>query len=151
MSKIVYTLLFFSFITLSCKRNSASNKLPKKELSAVLDSLKTINDTLLTKVKIIDNERDYSNVKRGTIIIDSFKLINIGFKKLELKGINATCDCTTLNYIRGKEILPNDSLTVTYQIDTKDMDKGYNRRTINVIGNFFPYIKNFSIDMYLLN
>lgn len=143
--------MFFSFITLSCKRNSASNKLPKKELTAVIDSLKSMNDTALTKVKILDTERDYPNIKRGTIIIDSFKLINTGLKRLVLKGINASCDCTTLNYIRGKEISPHDSLLVTYQIDTKDMNKGYNRRTINVIGNFFPYIKNFNIDMYLLD
>ncbi|MBS1640547.1 MAG: DUF1573 domain-containing protein, partial [Bacteroidetes bacterium] len=135
--KLLYLIPVVALL-LSCKHNNKTNKLSASLLDSVIRDLKQLNDTNLTRIKISQTEKDFLKVKKGEILSDSFIMINIGNKPLQLKGINAQCDCTTLNYVKNKIINPYDSLTVKYQIETSDMDKGYNKRNINVIGNFFP-------------
>ncbi|MBS1643365.1 MAG: DUF1573 domain-containing protein [Bacteroidetes bacterium] len=147
--KLLYLIPVVALL-LSCKHNNKTNKLSASLLDSVIRDLKQLNDTNLTRIKISQTEKDFLKVKKGEILSDSFIMINIGNKPLQLKGINAQCDCTTLNYVKNKIINPYDSLTVKYQIETSDMDKGYNKRNINVIGNFFPYYKNINIIIYII-
>jgi hypothetical protein len=144
-------LICFSLLLLGCSYNKQSNKLNDKELDTVMQNLRLMDDTLLTNIKIIDLEKHYSHVKRKTIISDSFKIINIGKKPLVIKGINAACDCTTIEYVKNTSLQPFDTITVNFKIETKDMDQGYNKRSISILGNFYPFYKNVTVITYLID
>jgi len=106
-----------------------------------MKDLKQLNDTNLTKIKISETEKEYLKVEKGNIIIDSFTIVNVGTKPLMLKGVNAQCDCTTLEYLKNKTVSPADSLVIRYQIETSAMDKGYNKETLMLLAIFSLTIK----------
>lgn len=146
--KFLYLLSVVVFL-FSCKHKNNTSKLSASQLDSVIKDLKQLNDTSLTKIRISQTEKDYAKIEKGFTIVDSFTILNIGEKPLQLKGVNAQCDCTTLEYVKNKIINPADSLVIKYQIETSAMNKGYNKRNINVIGNFFPFYKNIDVIIYI--
>ena len=137
---IIYCLL------IQCTSNSTSLSKNNTEASIAIEKLRTAPDSLLTKIRIENPDREYE-VKKGEIIHDSIIIRNTGKMPLELKSIKSKCDCMALNFSSLNVIPLKDSILVRYKIETSNMDFGNNHRTITVIGNFFPYFKNVSINL----
>jgi len=68
---------------------------------------------------------------------------------LKIESIKSQCDCTAINFDSSKIIPVNHSMVVQYSIKTEAMNNGYNHRTINVAGNFYPFFKNVPIVIYI--
>jgi hypothetical protein len=140
---VIYFIVFFLSVY-SCSTKSKKEKLNVKQQ---IDKMKSTPDSLLTKVQIINTEREYQ-VTKGEVIVDSILIINKGTKNLNVESIKSACDCTAIDFV-PTSIKPLDSIIVKYSIKTADMQGGYNQRTINVIGNFFPFYKNINVIIYL--
>lgn len=116
------------------------------EASIAIEKLRTAPDSLLTKMRIVNSDRDYE-VKKGEIIYDSIVIRNTGKLPLKIESIKSKCDCATVDFSKKIDISMNDSIIVKYKIETNEMDMGNNHRTITIIGNFFPYFKNISVNL----
>ncbi len=138
-----------SFLFIRCTSNTISVSKKNTEASLAIEKLRTAPDSLLTKARIENPDRDYE-VKKGEKISDSLVIRNKGKNPLKIESIKSKCDCTTLNFSNSVIIFSNDSLVVRYSIETADMDLGNNHRTITVIGNFYPYFKNVSLNISVL-
>lgn len=142
----IILLVFVLFITCNPSTNNSQRK--SSEVSLTVEKLRTSPDSVLTKIKIDNLDREYE-VKKGQIIVDSILIINNGIKPLKIESIKSKCDCTTVDFDNSRLIHPKESMVVRYKINTEDMPLGYNQRTISIIGNFFPYFKIISLSLYL--
>ncbi len=139
-------IIVISCLFIQCTSNSTSLSKKNTEASIAIEKLRTAPDSLLTKIRIENSDRDYE-VKKGEMIYDSIIIKNTGKISLKLESIKSKCDCMTVNFSNLLVIPSFDSLVVRYKIETSNMDLGNNHRTITVIGNFFPYFKNVSINL----
>jgi len=140
MSNLVSLTILFYTLTVACNSD-------QKNSNQLLIKKNLISDSLLTKIFVENSDRDFS-VKKGNVISDSIKVKNIGKKSLLIESVKSTCDCTTIGYNNGIPLKSSDSTWIKYQLNTDQMEYGYNFRTINIKGNFFPYFKNVVIVVY---
>ena len=139
-------IITLSFLFYACTSNTTTGKMKNTEASISIEKLRTAPDSLLTKMRIVNSNRDYE-VKKGEIIYDSIVIRNTGKRPLKIESIKSKCDCTTVDFNKKIDISMNDSIIVKYKIETNEMDMGNNHRTITIIGNFFPYFKNISVNL----
>lgn len=137
-----YLTIVIVFLFMGCSNNTKTNQVDDKILQNKIDSLKLVNVDSLTRIDLNKSEIYYETKKNSEVIVDSFNLKNIGKIPLVLDYINTECDCTTLNEAYKKKIYPQDSVTIQFKLDTKEFSKGYNKRQIIIIGNFYPFYKS---------
>jgi hypothetical protein len=77
---------------------------------------------------------DFGTVKRGQKLTAVFQFKNIGQGPLTIQGIQAACDCTTPETVKGKIYAPGDRGSIEVIFDTKDYT-GRVSKAITVITN----------------
>jgi hypothetical protein len=139
-------LLFFLLVFLSCSNeHKQSNKITSPEIS----SLKTLPDSVLTKIEVEKVNIDFDTVKKFTPLNGNFMIKNSGKKLLEIKKINGLCNCTDIKSF-SKEIEVDETQEIMFSISTDEFQRGYNERFITVYGNFFPFYRTIRVQAYIL-
>jgi hypothetical protein len=77
---------------------------------------------------------DFGMVKRGTKLSGTFNFQNIGKGPLTIQGVQASCDCTTVEAAKGKSFGPGESGSLEVAFDTTDYS-GKVTKAITVITN----------------
>lgn len=142
--KIYFSLISFIFITLiilGCSSNYKQKQIP---IDSTLNRLKKTPDSLVSIISIDKTDLFYQ-VKKGELISDSIILKNVNSNDAILEQVNSSCECTTLNFKNKSVIKSNDSLVVRFNIISDNLNSGFNHRTINLLGNFYPFYKNIHI------
>jgi len=143
MKRLFHFLLLL--VLLSCSNGQKqSNKVTSPEISY----LKTLPDSVLTKIEVEKVNIDFDTVEKFTLLKGNFIIKNSGKKLLEIKKINGLCSCTDIkSYL--KEIEVNKTQEIMFSISTNEFQKGYNERFITVYGNFFPFYRTIRIQAYI--
>jgi hypothetical protein len=77
---------------------------------------------------------DFGIVKRGTKLSGTFSFQNTGKGPLTIQGVQASCDCTTVEAAKGKQFGPGESGSIEVAFDTTDYS-GKVTKAITVITN----------------
>ena len=77
---------------------------------------------------------DFGTVKRGQKLTAVFQFKNAGQGPLTIQGIQAACDCTTPDAVKGKIYAPGDRGSIEVVFDTKDYT-GRVTKAVTVITN----------------
>lgn len=137
----LFCLGLLTLTILACSSNSNKMQTP---IDSTLNKLRQTPDSLVSIISIDRIDRFYQ-VKRGDIIKDSININNSSINDAVIERINALCDCTTVDFTKNSVIKSRDSLAINFNITTDDMNYGFNHRTINLLGNFYPFYKNVNI------
>ena len=105
-------------------------------------------DSLVSIVSIDRIDRLY-NVKKGDLIEDSIIIKNTNTSDAVIEQINSSCKCTTVDFKNKSVIKSRDSLAIKFKIKSDDLSHGFNHRTINLLGNFYPFNKNVHITIFV--
>lgn len=91
--------------------------------------------------KVDKSIKEFSKVKSGQIIEESFIIRNEGLGDLKLLSVKPTCDCVTTDFT-SNIIMPNNELALKVSFNTKGRS-GYQRKTIVILTNdpLRPYIQ----------
>ena len=77
---------------------------------------------------------DFGTVKRGQKLPGKFSFKNIGKGSLTIQGVQAACDCTTVDAAKGKAFAPGESGALEVIFDTTDYS-GKVTKALTVITN----------------
>ena len=133
MRKVVYCLLAFGSISVILGFSGLSLHAASRGSANQSKSNKLTNEP----VGIISFEKpivDFGTVKRGQKLTGSFQFKNVGQGPLTIQGVQAACDCTTPESIKGKVFSPGESGAIDVVFDTKDYT-GRVTKAITVITN----------------
>lgn len=133
MSKVVYCLLAFVSFTFVPGFNDSGLQAASRGSSGQNKSNKLTNEP----VGVISFEKpvvDFGTVKRGQKLTASFQFKNVGKGLLTIQGVQAACDCTTPEAIKGKVFGPGETGTIEVIFDTKDY-AGRVTKAVTVITN----------------
>jgi hypothetical protein len=124
---VLATLLFFG-LSIAPQLDAAT-----RERSTSKKSNKLTNEP----AGVISFEKpvvDFGTVKRGQKLTAVFQFKNVGQGPLTIQGIQAACDCTTPESVKGKLYSPGDRGSIEVIFDTKDYS-GRVSKAITVITN----------------
>jgi hypothetical protein len=124
---VLSSLIFIELLTVSSLQAAARDK------SVVRKSNRLTNEPS----GVISFEKtmiDFGTVKRGEKLRATFNFKNKGQGPLTIQGIQAACDCTTSESIKGKLYSPGERGTIEVVFDTKDYS-GRISKALTVITN----------------
>lgn len=81
--------------------------------------------------------KDFGSVKRGELLTAKFSYTNSGNGPLIIQGVQASCDCTTVETAKGKSLAPGEAGVIEVVFDTTDYS-GRVTKAITVITNEKP-------------
>lgn len=142
--KMFFSLIPLGLMTLSifsCSNNSNQKQIP---IDSTLNRLRQTPDSLISIISVNRTDLFYQ-VKKGELISDSIILKNTNMNDAILEQVNSSCECTTVNFKNKSVIKRRDSLVVRFKIESNNLNSGFNHRTINLLGNFYPFYKNIHI------
>lgn len=125
--------LLLTALTISTLSFNASSWAATRERSSAKKSNKLTNEP----AGVISFEKpivDFGTVKRGQKLTATFQFKNIGQGVLTIQGIQAACDCTTSESVKGKSYGPGELGSIDVIFDTKDYT-GRVSKAITVITN----------------
>lgn len=108
-----------------------------------------LDSSLQTSIQIIPNKKDFGKKKKSEKLKGFFFIKNTGSINFHPVSIKSNCDCIITDY-EAKQIKPNDSLKVNYEIDAKNQS-GYTSNSIIAIGNCKFGNQTFYIEGIIIN
>lgn len=81
--------------------------------------------------------KDFGSVKRGEMLTAKFSYVNSGSGPLIIQGVQASCDCTTVETAKGKSLAPGQAGVIEVVFDTTDYS-GRVTKAVTVITNERP-------------
>jgi len=136
------------FLTLAIQACSSRSDKKQIPIDSALNRLRLTPDSLVSIVSIDRIDRLY-NVKKGDLIEDSIIIKNTNTSDAVIEQINSSCECTTVDFKNKSVIKSRDSLAIKFKIKSDDLSYGFNYRTINLLGNFYPFNKNVHITIFV--
>lgn len=97
---------------------------------------KTSNE-LTGTIKFDAVVKDFGSVRRGEKLTAKFPYTNSGAGPLIIQGIQASCDCTTVETAKGKSLAPGEAGMIEIVFDTTDYS-GRVTKAVTVITNERP-------------
>jgi Protein of unknown function (DUF1573) len=94
-------------------------------------------------MKILPGELDFGKIKQGEIYKGEFIIYNVGKSRLQIHNIITGCGCTVVRYEK-RLVDSNDSVTVSFEIDSKNKF-GKQNRTISIFANTKEAVSFFTI------
>ena len=126
VKKIFIGLFFFS----SCYTETLK---PDYEFMNRIKQQASLDPSFKTRLELKPAKYFFGNKANSDSLSGSFAIRNIGTKPFHAVSIKSNCDCVKVSY-QPAIILPDDSLTINYEIDIKNRN-GLISSTIVVIGN----------------
>lgn len=81
--------------------------------------------------------KDFGSVRRGEKLTAKFSYTNNGAGPLVIQGVQASCDCTTVETAKGKSLAPGEAGMIEVVFDTTDYN-GRVTKAVTVITNERP-------------
>jgi hypothetical protein len=82
----------------------------------------------------------FGKIREGSVIFDTFTVINKGTKPYLIKNVKTTCDCTIMAYPEFP-VMPGTSASIRVEFDSKGKS-GYTETGIIVYDNSVPNARN---------
>lgn len=123
-----YLLILIPFI--SCYTET---KKPDYHFMNIIKQQADLAPTLKTQIELRPAKYFFGTKKNSERITGFFYIKNAGDNIFNAISIQSNCDCITVDY-PSKEILPNDSIQVKYEVNIKN-SAGLISNSIVVIGN----------------
>lgn len=96
-----------------------------------------LTNELTGSIKFDGVVKDFGTVKRGEKLTAKFAYTNNGAGPLIIQGVQASCDCTTVEMAKGKSIAPGEAGMIEVVFDTTDYS-GRVTKAVTVITNEKP-------------
>ena len=77
---------------------------------------------------------DFGTIKRGQKLMAKFPFTNSGLGPLVIQGVQAPCDCTTVEAFNGKTYAPGEAGTLNVTFDSTDYN-GHVAKALTVVTN----------------
>ena len=84
------------------------------------------------KIRFLETEHQYGNIKKGSDGNCEFKFVNEGNEPLILQNVKASCGCTTPSYTQ-KPVMPGQQGTINVHYNTNNV--GGFSKTVTVTSN----------------
>ncbi|GAA5220384.1 hypothetical protein GCM10025777_10140 [Membranihabitans marinus] len=95
-----------------------------------------IDTANVAKISFEYTTTSFDTIPQGTIVTKTYPFQNTGLRPLIISDVTTSCGCTAVEIPEGI-IEPGQSSSITVEFDSSDR-KGYQNKTINIIGNTFP-------------
>jgi Protein of unknown function (DUF1573) len=144
-------LYLFWFVTLGicCCTGSTKTEIIKQSQDTTVLRLKTLPDSLLTRIVIEPYIYQYDTITYGEKIKGRFTIKNIGAKNFKIEKLVARCECTELT-ISDSTIAPGRETYLEFEVSTKKLKpSAFNESIISLFGNFKPYFRTIKIEGYI--
>ena len=148
IKKISFSHLSLGVLLLTIFACSGKYNQKQVPIDSVLNRLSKTPDSLVSIVSIDRIDRIY-HIKKGELIKDSISIRNVNINDAIIEQINSSCECTTLDFKNKSIIKSMDSLAIKFNIKSDGLSYGFNHRTINLLGNFYPFYKNVHITIFV--
>lgn len=139
-------ILLFLLATLtvltSCKNNdNTSNENTGSEdisssIEIPMNEDKAIDTSDVAKIQFRETELSFDTIAHGDRITRAFNFTNTGNRPLLIYDVRTSCGCTVAEYPRDF-IRPGESGKIEVSFNSTGR-KGFQNKSINVIGNTFP-------------
>ena len=123
------------------QRNSVYSKAAalerKIEILAIEKSVKQevlIPEEVEKTLTFVDEEKDLGRIKRGKLLTHVFEFENTLNEKVTIDHVQPACGCTLVGF-PTRMIYPGKKGEIPIEIDTKELSKGLNTKSILVIAN----------------
>jgi|694.fasta_scaffold19887_5 hypothetical protein len=148
IKKISFSSYFLGILLLTifaCSGKSNQKQIP---IDSLLNRLNKTPDSLVSIVSIDRIDRFY-HIKKGELISDSISIRNVNNNDAVIEQINSSCECTAVDFKNKSVIKSMDSLAIKFHLKSDGLNYGFNHRTINLLGNFYPFYKNVHITIFV--
>ncbi|RPI18349.1 MAG: DUF1573 domain-containing protein [Ignavibacteriae bacterium] len=81
-----------------------------------------------------EEKHDFGEVKQGPAVLGEFEFMNTGQETLIIKGVTASCGCTSAMVDEKKEFAPGEKGKIKYTFNTEGRN-GVNEKIITVESN----------------
>ncbi|WP_236976571.1 DUF1573 domain-containing protein [Membranihabitans maritimus] len=142
LNRNILLILLITTVFTSCKNSSNQSETNKaandisSSISIPMDENKAIDTTDVAKVQFQATEVSFDTISHGDRITKIFNFTNIGKRPLLIYDVRTSCGCTAVDYPKDF-IRPGESGKLEVTFDSTGR-KGYQNKSINVIGNTFP-------------
>ncbi len=144
----VYLLILVILELYSCTGSNGSKIIKQSQDTTVL-RLKTLPDSLLTRIIIEPYIYQYDTVEYGDKLKGKFLIKNIGAANFKMEKLIARCDCTELT-INDSILTSGQETYLNFEVSTKKLQPSYfNESVISLFGNFKPYSRTLKIEGYI--
>lgn len=147
MKRIAFLILF---VIAACNIKNRNNfhSVFHSEKDTVLSRLRGLSDSLLTKIEVTPLVRIFDSVNEGSVLVAKYNLLNFGAMPLTIAQTIVSCDCTT-PIEDAPIILSGENKEIEFLVNTSGFQKGYNERTITILGNFKPFYRVLRVEVYI--
>ena len=132
----------------SCRGTTKTEIIKQSQDTTVL-RLKTLPDSVLTRILIEPYIYQYDTVEYGDKLKGKFLIKNIGAANFKMEKLIARCECTELT-ISDSTLLPGQETYLNFEVSTKKLQpSSFNESVISLFGNFKPYFRTLKIEGYI--
>ncbi len=137
--RILITIILISFLFISCK-NDNSNRDSDDTISSIVNIPigpdEIIDTSVAAHLSFETTLVDWDTIPNGQTFTHAFKYTNTGKRPALISDVKTSCGCTATTYTTDP-VQPGESgkIEVTFNSTGR---LGYQKKSINVIGNTYP-------------